>query len=124
MKKAYIVNEKTKTITVDPTVKMSSADEKTIERYVKLGGYTYREKSKARIESAQRKASNLTATDIREQLKGDETKLNRFNAINSRKADYQGKTGFFAAKKWFLEECNKETPADKPKATRSTKTTK
>lgn len=103
MNKAYTINPEKKTITIDDSVKATAADNKDIGMYV-AAGYIIRHKSKKRAAAAEKRASSLSNEDILKALESNDEALKKYNAIKTKR----GKGGgFFAARKWYVEEYNK-----------------
>ena len=115
VKKYYTINNKNgkHIITVDTTVKPAKGDEEAVKLYVSMG-YDLRMKSQARAEKMKENADGLNAEEIRKALKSDKDALKKFDDIihgggknGTGVTNKEGKTGFFAAKKWYLKEYNK-----------------
>ncbi len=109
-KKYYTLDHGKQFITVDTTVKPTKGDEEAVRLYVSMG-YKMRIKSQARAEKMKANADGLDAAKIKEALKGNKVALKKFeDIIHGKKTgitNADGKTGFFAAKKWYLKEYNK-----------------
>ena len=109
--KYYTIDQEKRTITVDLSIKPKGNDEKAVELYAKTG-YELRIKSQERANIMKAKADNLNADKIREELKDDEEALKKFeNILHGKKTgitNADGKTGFFAAKKWYVKEYDKK----------------
>ena len=110
VKKYFTLDHDKHFITVDTTVKPQKGDEEAVALYVKMG-YKMRIKSQARAEKMKKQADGLDAKAIREALKGDKEALKKFDDIihgggknGTGITNAEGKTGFFAAKKWYLKE--------------------
>lgn len=106
-KKYFTLDHDKKFITVDTTIKPAKGDEEAVALYVKMG-YKMRIKSQKRAEEMRKKADGLDADAIKLALKDDEEALKKFDdIIHGKKTNDDGKTGFFAAKKWYKEYINK-----------------
>ena len=107
VKKYYTLDQKKHIVTVDPTVKPAKGDKEAVALYVEMG-YAMRMKSQARADKMKAKADGLDAKAIKEELKNDKAALKKFDDIIHGKktgvTNAEGKTGFFAAKKWYLKE--------------------
>lgn len=96
---AYKLNTEKKTITIDDSVKATAAEEKDIALYV-AAGYVIKHKSKKRAANAAKRADGLSNADIEKALAGNKEALAEYKKIKAAK----GKGGgFFAAKKWYLD---------------------
>ena len=110
IKKAYLIDKETKTITIDDSIKQTDNDRADIQMYV-VAGYIIRHKSRARSAAALKRSDNITADQCRQALKGTKKALTEFERIISEK-------GFFSAKKYYkdwLAEQSAATAAEKPK---------
>lgn len=95
-KKYFTQNPKTKTVTVDLSVKQpTAADEKMVEMLLKAG-YVLRMKKEAN------ENTKITSADITEALKNDKEAITTYE---KKKKEH----GFFGARKWYIENyLNKE----------------
>ncbi len=110
VKKAYLIDTDTKTITIDDSVKQTDNDRADIQMYV-VAGYIIRHKSKARSAAALKRSDNVTADQCRQALKASKKALAEFEQIMSEK-------GFFSAKKYYREWLAEQaavTAAERPK---------
>lgn len=109
-KKYYTIDQEKHIVTVDTTVKPGKGDEEAVFLYVKMG-YSMRIKSQDRAEIMKKKADGLDAKKIKDALKDDKEALKKFeDIIHGKKTgvtNEDGKTGFFAAKKWYKKEYKK-----------------
>ena len=110
VKKYYTLDHDKHFVTVDTTVKPAKGDDEAVKLYVSMG-YKMRIKSQARAEKMKAKADGLNAAAIKEALKADKAALKKFDDIihgaKTGVTNEDGKTGFFAAKKWYLKEYQK-----------------
>ena len=102
-KAAYRLNTEKKIIIIDDSVKMTAAEDKDIDRYVRVG-YTIKHKSASRSKAATARADGLKDADIKAALKDDKKALETYEAIKKTKGEGGG---FFAAKKWYKENYQK-----------------
>ena len=110
VKKYYTLDHEKQFVTVDTTVTPNKGDAEAVKLYVSMG-YKMRIKSQARAKKMKDNADGLNAESIKESLKNDKNALKKFeDIIHGKKTgvtNADGKTGFFAAKKWYLKEYNK-----------------
>ena len=111
MKKYFTIDQKKQVITIDTTVKPQAGDKETIKLFVEMG-YKMRIKSQRRAAIARERATGLTADEIRNELSSKTAKKKFDDIIAGRAQNAEGKTGFFAAKKWYLTEYKQQKKAE------------
>lgn len=96
-KKAFVVNDKNKTVTRYMYVEATAAELGQIEEYLKYG-------YKVKVIKTERKNKAPQTTDevIKEMLKDNKEALATYEAMKKDKAQ-----GFFKARKWFLDNFEK-----------------
>lgn len=110
-KKYYTLNHEKHIVVVDTTVKPKEGDKEAVALYVEMG-YAMRIKSQERAAAMKNKADGLTADAIKKALENDKEAQKKFEDIVNGKetgvTNADGKTGFFAAKKWYKNYLNKK----------------
>lgn len=96
-KKAFVVNDKNKTVTRYMYVKATAAELGQIEEYQKYG-------YEVKVIKTERKnkAPQITDKEIKEKLKDNKEALATYEAMKKDKAQ-----GFFKARKWYLDNFEK-----------------
>ncbi len=94
-KKAYTLNTDKKIITIDDTVKKTTADEQDILFYANAG-YIIKHKSKARQKAAISRSDATTLDQIITAMSGDKVALAKIDQIKADK-------GFFGVQKYYRE---------------------